>query len=343
LSKNSGFLPKVSVIVPVKNGAATIRDLLDSLMQLEYDKGKLEIVVVDGNSVDKTCEIVSRYPVRLLTEERPGLNAARNTGIKNSTGEIIVFTDSDCVVPRNWIERIIENFQDTEVGCVGGSTKGYYSDFLSRYSDESIIPVLRRFSKREVLSAIKPPLKYPAGCNMAIRREVTEKAGFFNENIVYGFDEDEFVERICKNGNKMVLDPEVMVMHKHRSTILNLLKQNFRYGQGIGSFPRTVGIKSEISRWGLACIVGFLTWISIISSLAVHAVFTLSLISLTALLAVILLPPIALILIYTYYNARNNRGKIAEIMKYPFIDIARSMAFLVGGLYQLLKPKARKR
>lgn len=116
-------LPKVSVIVPVKNGGAKIQGLLDSLMQVDYPKEKLEIIVVDGNSSDDTREVVSRYEVKLLTEEKRGINGARNTGVKHSEGDIVVFTDSDCVVPKYWIKKIVEDFQDSKVGCVGETSK----------------------------------------------------------------------------------------------------------------------------------------------------------------------------------------------------------------------------
>ncbi|MDI6690839.1 MAG: glycosyltransferase, partial [Candidatus Bathyarchaeota archaeon] len=151
------YCPKVSVIVPVKNGAAYIKELLDSLMQVDYNKDKLEIIVVDGNSTDNTREIVSQYPVKLLLEERPGLNAARNTGVKNSNGEIVAFTDADCIIPKNWVSKIVDNFRDFQVGCVGGNVLGYYDSFLSHYSDESFIPVMRIFRKKEVLNSVKPP------------------------------------------------------------------------------------------------------------------------------------------------------------------------------------------
>ena len=76
----------IAVIVPVRNMARTVRDLLDSLMKLDYDKDKLEIVFVDGNSTDGTRQIIEEYPVKLVDEEGRGLNAARNTGIRHSTG-----------------------------------------------------------------------------------------------------------------------------------------------------------------------------------------------------------------------------------------------------------------
>lgn len=331
------YCPKVSVIVPVKNGAAYIKELLDSLMQVEYEKDKLEIIVVDGNSTDDTREMVSQYPVKLLLEERPGLNAARNTGIKNSQGEIIAFTDADCIIPKNWISRIIDNFQNPQVGCVGGNVIGYYDSFLSHYSDESLIPVMRIFGRREILDHVKPPQKYPAGCNMAFRQDAIKKAGLFDEGIKYGFDEDELVERICKSGYNMVLDPNVVVKHKHRPLLRELLKQNFSYGRGLGLMLRKTGIKSAFPKWVLLCIVGFLTWSLIILTLAMHALLTNSFPSQITLLSMVLLPPFGLMIFYGYRTIKNRDNKYGRILVYPFIDIARALAFIFGGIYQLLK------
>ena len=100
--------PSVTVIVPVRNGEQTIQSLLESLQKLDYNRNKVEVIVVDGNSTDKTQEIVKRYPVKLIVEKRKGLNVARNTGIKCSKGEIIAFTDSDCIVPPDWLRRLWE-------------------------------------------------------------------------------------------------------------------------------------------------------------------------------------------------------------------------------------------
>jgi glycosyltransferase involved in cell wall biosynthesis len=337
LHEKDEFYPKVSVIVPVKNGATHIRELLDSLMQVDYDRDMLEIIVVDGNSTDNTREIVSQYPVKLLLEERPGLNAARNTGIKNSNGEIVAFTDADCILPKNWVSKIVNNFRDSQVACVGGNVVGYYNSFLSHYSDESFLPVMRIFKKREVLDSVKPPQKYPAGCNMALKKDALKKVGLFDEGIKYGFDEDELVERICRVGYKMVLDPNVLVRHKHRPALRELLRQNFSYGRGLGLMLRKMGIKSVFPKWILFCITGFLTWDSIILTLTIYALLTGSFASQIILLSMLLLPLFGLMIFYGYKAIKKRDKKYTKIMVYPLIDIARALAFIFGGIYQLLK------
>ncbi|NWG10388.1 glycosyltransferase [Candidatus Bathyarchaeota archaeon] len=338
MQEKSQFYPKVSVVIPVKNGANHVRELLDSLMQVGYEKDKMEIVVVDGKSTDKTREIVTQYPVQLFTEEKPGLNGARNTGLRHSSGEIIAFTDFDCVIPKNWITKIIENFQNSKVGCVGGNVHGYYEDFLSQYADESIMPVMRIFKKREELDSVKPPMHYPAGCNMAFKREAIEKAGLFDESVKYGFDEDELVERICKKGYKMVLDPEVLIMHKHRASIQNLLKQTFTYGRGLGNLLKIKALESAFSKWAVLCLAGFISWSALILSFTAYTLLTLSLMPLLVLIIMLLLPPVGLMIFYAY-QTKKRLGKYCNILTYPFIDIARMIAFMFGMIYQTVEKR----
>ena len=339
--KNEAY-PKVSIVVPVKNGAAKIKDLLDSLMRIDYDREKLEIIVVDGNSTDTTKEIVSKYPVKLVMEEKTGVNVARNTGIKNSSGEIIAFTDHDCVVPENWVKAIVRSFQDPQVGCVGGKILRYTDDFLSCYADESLVPVMRIFKKKTIISRIKSPLYYPVGCNFAVRREAIEKVGFFDERFTYGFDELEFAERICGEGYKIVLTPEVMVKHKHRSTLSELLKQTFRYGQGGGLLPKTKGIKSIFSKWVLLSIIGFTLWASILLYLT-FCTFFAGINGFLAILFVLLFaPPTVLMILYTYRTFKMGDGRYERILLYPLMDIARFVAFVAGGINCLLKPQGKR-
>ncbi|MBS7647358.1 MAG: glycosyltransferase [Candidatus Bathyarchaeia archaeon] len=331
-------IPKVSVIIPVKNGAAKIKDLLDSLMQVDYDKDKLEIIVVDGDSTDGTKEIVSKYPVRLLVEKKPGVNTARNTGIKNSTGEIIAFTDHDCVVPKDWIKKIVENLQDSEVGCVGGQILRYGDDFFSRYADESIIPVMRIFKKEIVLNKISSPAYYPVGCNFAVKREAVEKTGFFDERFEYGFDELEFAERVCEKGYKILLTPEITVKHKHRSSFSELIKQAFRYGQGGGLVPKIKGVDSILSIWVLFSIAAFSLWFFVVLSLTIYIVLTWSTEFLSPLLALLFFPIVGLMALYAYRTFHLGDGMYMRILAYPFVDVARSLAFVAGVMQRLLKP-----
>jgi len=326
--------PVVSVVVPVKNGEATIDGLLESLLKVDYDCGKVEVIVVDGNSTDRTREIVAKYPVKLLTEEGQGLNAARNTGIRNSRGEIIAFTDSDCLVPGNWIREIIKNFRDPQVGCMGGNVKGYGDDLLSRYADNSLMHVMRSFKERIVLDMIKLFFNYPAGCNMAFRRNFIEKVGYFNETLMYGADDIELVERVGKAGGKIVLDPEVLILHKHRATLRELLRQTFNWGRG-GMLLLKKQRGLVFSTWHLVNLLGFLAGLSIIGALILLTLTTRLIVFPLALLGIVLTPSLASALFYASKAPKNRVLESAFI--YPFIDFLRVFAFCIGEAYQVFK------
>jgi len=330
----------VTVVVPVRNGELTIQSLLESLQRLDYDRNKVEVIVVDGNSTDKTREIVKKYPVKLVVEKRKGLNLARNTGIKCSKGEIVAFTDSDCIVPPNWITKIVENFKDPKVSCVGGSAKALDSDFISQYADNSIVRLMPFFTKREELEKVKPFFRHPAGCNMAFRRKVAEEVGYFDENIQYGFDEVEFADRVCRAGYKMVLDPDVLVWHKHRSTFREFLKQNFQYGKGSGLVLKRKRLKDAVSKWSFLGLMGFISWLLIVGSLTLLTFTSSSSIFFWLLFGFTGLPLLILATVYAYRALQNK--KLTRVVIYPFIDLFRTLSFCFGQVYQFFK-KTRKR
>ena len=95
------FVPTVSIIIGVYNGADTIAACLESLLSQNYPADAYDIIVVENGSTDSTTEIVERYPVRLYHNSIRGLAAARMFGIARSEAEIVAFTDADCIADPN--------------------------------------------------------------------------------------------------------------------------------------------------------------------------------------------------------------------------------------------------
>jgi glycosyltransferase involved in cell wall biosynthesis len=326
--------PTISIVVPVKNSARTIRDLMDSLMKLEYDSGKLEIIVVDGNSTDNTKEIVKGYPVKLVDEEGKGLNAARNTGIKWSSGDIIAYTDGDCIVPPNWARSIAKNFKDSYAGFVGGPVEGFDKEnFLSIYMDETFFQVKPGFRwRREATDLVL--LEFPAGCNMAFRRHALEKIDFFDERINHGFDDLYPVERLGSRGFRIVLDPDVRVYHQHRTDLKELLKQHFKYGRG-GALLVIHKRASKLARWFTTYLISTAFAVGLLIILAISAIWMRHLLPLNLSIGLFSLGFIFLMTLYLEPALRTRTLK--KIIVYPILDIARGLAFTFGGLSQMFR------
>ena len=117
--------PKVSIIVIAYNEEKMLPLCLDSLMELDYPEDKLETILVDNNSTDRTKDIIRKYPVKYVFEHKRTRGAARNKGIKASSGEFIAFTDADCIVDRNWIRRLVQGFDSDNIGGCGGRIVTY--------------------------------------------------------------------------------------------------------------------------------------------------------------------------------------------------------------------------
>ncbi|RLE51127.1 MAG: hypothetical protein DRJ21_00785, partial [Candidatus Methanomethylicota archaeon] len=325
-------LPRISIIIPVRNCARTIGDLLDSLMKLDYPKEKIEIIVIDGRSTDNTAEIVLRYPVKLLFEPGYGPNYARKIGVENSNGEVLVFTDGDCVVPKHWVKAIIKNFSLPKIGCVGGSVyadESLRGNLLVDYADDSIMRIMP-LAKEKIILDEPEVFKHIAFCNMAIKREVLESIGGLDEKMKT-FEDVDIVQSICEAGYKMILDPQVFVWHKHRQTLKGILKQTFNYGKG-GPYFRRKHPNSKITkfyRFGLTTFY-MLTVFALISFYLSYA--------LNKLLFLLLgLSPLILgyIADFAYYMFKRN-GFYRSLV-YPFIDFMRIIAFCLGDLISLLR------
>ena len=331
--------PSLSVIVPVLNMGKTIRATLDSLMKLDYPADNLEIIVVDGKSKDDTRRIVQEYPVQLVDQEGKGLNAARNTGIKHSSGEILAYTDGDCVVPRDWAKKIVENFEDPFIGFVGGTMEGYDpTSILSNYMDESLFQSTPGFRIRIETTDLKL-MQFPAGANMAFRRRALARVRFFDENITYGFDDLQPVEAMGFKGFRIVLDPEVNILHQHRSTLPELLKQHFNYGRG-GSLLVIHKRASVLASWYAAYLISTLATLVMLAFL-LYIGFKVNHplpFNLAFGVAGIFF---AFNTIY-YLPVSLQSGKLWKIIVYPALDILRGIAFTFGGLYQMIQSLSKK-
>lgn len=217
-------MPKVSIIVTVKNEEKYVADLLDSIAKLDYS-GDLETIFIDGESTDKTHEIILRYPFVKLIVQKCNLPQGRNIGIKNANGELIAFTDGDCVVDKDWIKNVVKNFgEQPGTGVVGGAfipafSHGLVTQFFI-YEAGTTLPAKSGFASYDNIG----------GGNMACRRDVLDKAGGFDERFIQGDDLD-LNFRVSNLGYKLFFDNDVKVYHKYRTTFKEALKWGYNCGR----------------------------------------------------------------------------------------------------------------
>ncbi len=122
------MLPFVSVIVPVRNDPR-IRRCLRALLGQTYPAERTELIVVDNRSSDETPVVVREHPVTLLVENRTlSPYAARNRGIERARGEILAFTDADCVPDKDWLTRAVAALEREGADLVGGRVRFRFSE-----------------------------------------------------------------------------------------------------------------------------------------------------------------------------------------------------------------------
>jgi O-antigen biosynthesis protein len=223
---------------------------MHSLEQQNYNN--FEVIVVDS-SKDNTYELALQHKVKAVRSSKLGLNIARNIGFSESSGEIICFTDGDCTMPRDWLKTLVLEFDRNErIGCVGGSVLSDNNNtFLGRYYSRALITIYPKYSKRHLitnLNAGNSPLgivRFPAGCNIAFRREALEAIDGFNEEWTSTCEESEMIFRLFDKGFVVSVNPEIIVYHRPRESLMQAVRQTYTYGRGAGTFTRT-GKKLEI-------------------------------------------------------------------------------------------------
>jgi len=217
----------VSIIVPCYNAEKYISECIESLLSLDYPENKLEIIIVDNNSQDNTQEIIKKYPVVCLCEDKiQSSYAARNRGIKYAKGDILAFTDSDCIVTKRWLLKAIPGFADKKIGCIAGEIEGYEPETIV----EEYLTDRGCLSQETTLRGQFLP--YPQTANAIYRREVFEKIRLFEEHWISSGDADIAWRMQLETDYKIKYCPEALVFHRHRSNVKSLFKQRVKWGYG---------------------------------------------------------------------------------------------------------------
>jgi len=220
--------PDVSVLIPVLDEAEYIDACLDSLRDQTFARDRFEIIVVDNGSTDGTLErLQSRTDVRVLHEPTRDPYAARNRGIEAALGRILAFTDGDCAVASDWLDRVWQAFGDRETAVVVGriAFPAASSFCLARYAE------YYEAKTRWISETPVPECFYGHGGNMAVRAEVFERVGPFRTLPCPG--DTELLHRVLTELEDAGIDypPDLVVTHLEIATLRDLLPKLRQYGR----------------------------------------------------------------------------------------------------------------
>ncbi len=237
--------PKISVVVSTLNGAATLRDTLVGLEQLDYPD--YEVIVVNDGSTDGTPQIASEYQVRLITTKNQGLSAARNVGIRAAAGEIVAFIDDDAYPEIHWLRFLALAFLEGKYVGVGGPNlpppdDGWMADAVAN-APGGPNPVLLSDTVAEHIP----------GCNMAFRKDALEAIDGFDSRFRSAGDDVDVCWRLRDRGGLLGYSAAAVVWHHRRRSIRRFWRQQVGYGKAEALLERKW--PSRYSR------VGQLSWI----------------------------------------------------------------------------------
>jgi len=110
--------PTVSVVIPTYNSESVLKACLDSIESQDYPAGRIEVIVADGGSLDKTVDIARKYTDKIFSNPLKTGEAGKAVGIRKANGEIIALIDSDNILPqKDWLRRMVEPFGDKEIAA----------------------------------------------------------------------------------------------------------------------------------------------------------------------------------------------------------------------------------
>jgi GT2 family glycosyltransferase len=237
--------PKVSILIPTHNRAASLRRLLDSLeASAGLEQTPVEIIVVNNHSTDATPQLLmevsaknGRFPIIALEELRQGKSRALNLGLGRATGSFVLLLDDDVSVDTLCVAEHIAAYEDGSFDAIQGKVLAG----LDPQGQPANMARLREYNIPLVDHGDAPcELRGFTGTNISLKREVFEKAGLFDTRLgpgASGFSEDtEYSRRIRENGFKIGYAPKAIIYHELNPE---------RYGS---SYNRNVQFRQGISR-----------------------------------------------------------------------------------------------
>jgi glycosyltransferase involved in cell wall biosynthesis len=233
--------PFVSVIIPVFNDGQRLDRCLEALERQTYPANRFDVIVVDNGSREDPAGIVGRYGhAKLARQAKPSSYAARNTGIAMARGDVLAFTDSDCLPDARWIEAGVAALLGTpDCGLVGGAVEVFCAD-ESRPTAVEVFERVTAFPQERYLR----DYHYAVTANVFTWRQVMEQVGTFKDKLKSSGD-NEWGNRVHAAGLKQVYCAEARVRHPARRTFREIYRKTVRlvHGQRDWKGPESVTLR----------------------------------------------------------------------------------------------------
>jgi len=235
LTEQANIIHKVSIVIPCRNEEKFIGKVLDNVIAQDYPKELLEVFVADGESEDSTTTIINEYSknypyIKYISNPEKVVPFALNKAIRMAEGMVIVRMDAHAVYPENYVSELVKGLEKYDCHNTGGvwiTEPANNSDKAKAIAWATSHPF--GIGNAWYRLDIKSPKKVdtvPFGC---YRREVFEKIGLFDEELVRNQD-DEFNARLIKNGGSVYLLPHVKIRYFARETFGKMAKMFYQYG-----------------------------------------------------------------------------------------------------------------
>lgn len=231
---------KCSIVIATYNRSLLLKETLESLATNLGEAADCEIIVVNNNSTDDTQTVADSFVGRLFNfrvflETSQGLSYARNRGVSESFGAIIVFLDDDVEVEQTWLQRLIEPFVDQRVAVIGGKVLPFGMQKIPVWLPREYGFLASVFDPSDSECEIDKVM----GANFAVKREVFDEVGLFDVNLgrkgtkLLGGEEVELFHRIRKAGYKILFTPESRVWHKIADKLRREYIEDYAYWLGV--------------------------------------------------------------------------------------------------------------
>jgi cellulose synthase/poly-beta-1,6-N-acetylglucosamine synthase-like glycosyltransferase len=229
-------LPFVSIIIPCRNEEKFIGKCLESILNQDYPKEKMEVLVVDGMSEDRTREIISNLKskiskpqIRLINNPKKFTNFAFNIGIKEAKGEIIMLAGAHATYEKDYVSKCVKYLKEYNANCVGGVLKTIPAE-NTLIAKAIAISLSHPFGSASYFRiGAKAPKEVDTVFGGCYKKEVFEKIGLFNEKLIRSQDL-EFNLRLKKAGGKILLFPDIVAYYYPQSNFKNFFLHNFQDG-----------------------------------------------------------------------------------------------------------------